>query len=240
MNSQQAEQTSKKSIPIRLVITRLGLMIVFVFAVLFISAGRLDWWEAWAYIANTLIVIIISRGIMLIKNPDMAMERAEASRRENVLPVDRILVPIVATYGPLVTLVVAGLDKRFGWSPDLPDSVQIIALLVIFTGSMIGSWAMIANRFFSSHIRIQTDRGHKVIDSGPYRIVRHPGYASGLLSWLACPVFFSSYWVAIPTLLVIIAMVFRTSIEDRTLQDKLPGYRDYTQSTRYRLIPGIW
>ncbi|NIP44786.1 MAG: DUF1295 domain-containing protein, partial [candidate division Zixibacteria bacterium] len=126
------------------------------------------------------------------------------------------------------------------WSPDLPNSLQIIALVLIFAGSMIGTWAMLANRFFSSHIRIQTDRDHHVVKRGPYKYVRHPGYAGGLLSWLMSPVFFSSYWVAIPTVIVVFAMILRTSIEDQTLREKLPGYLEYSHEVQYRLIPGIW
>ncbi len=224
----------------RMVITRFGLMIILLLVILFGSAGSIRWWEGWAYIGNTLIVILVSRGIMLAKNPDMAMERAEGGKRENVHPWDKALLPIVATIGPLVTLVIAGLDERFSWSPDLPNSLQIIALVLIFAGSMIGTWAMLANRFFSSHIRIQTDRDHHVVKRGPYKYVRHPGYAGGLLSWLMSPVFFSSYWVAIPTVIVVFAMILRTSIEDQTLREKLPGYLEYSHEVQYRLIPGIW
>ena len=111
---------------------------------------------------------------------------------------------------------------------------------MIQLGSLVGSWAMFANRFFSSHVRIQTERGHTVISEGPYRVVRHPGYAGGLISWLAAPVFFSSYWVIIPMVLVLIASVIRTALEDQTLLVELPGYKDYARKVKYRLIPGIW
>ena len=130
-------------------------------------------------------------------------------------------MPITALYGPMVSWVLAGLDKRFGWSPDLPDAIQWIALAVVFLGGVIGSWAMIANRFFSSQVRIQTDRGHMVVDQGPYRIVRHPGYAGGVLSWIAAPVFFGSYSVGGVAVLVLIASFVRTALEDRTLQEEL-------------------
>jgi protein-S-isoprenylcysteine O-methyltransferase Ste14 len=135
---------------------------------------------------------------------------------------------------------IAGLDERFSWSPDLPDYIQIIALAVIFLGSMFGTWAMLANRFFSSHVRIQTDRGHNVVSSGPYRILRHPGYAGAVLGWVAAPVFFSSIWVVIPAVFAIAAGILRTSLEDQTLQEELPGYKEYASKVRYRLVPGIW
>ena len=239
----QTESRTPKSGPSKLPLTaviRFFMTTIFMLAILFICAGRWDWWEAWAYVAMTIVVLLSSRGILIAKNPEVALERAEAGKKENVKSWDRVLMPITAIYGPLVSWVIAGLDERFGWSPDLPDYVQIIALLVIFAGSVIGTWAMITNRFFSSHVRIQTERGHTVVDAGPYRIVRHPGYAGGVLSWLAAPVFFSSYWVAVPTVLVIILMMIRTLLEDQTLQAELPGYKDYAQRVRFRLLPGIW
>jgi len=177
---------------------------------------------------------------MFIKNPDLARERAEAGQREGVKPWDKVLLPATAIYGPLVSWVIAGLDERFAWTPDLPDYVQVIALCVIFAGDMLGIWAMLVNRFFSSHVRIQTDRGHSVVSAGPYRVVRHPAYAGAILAWIAGPVFFSSYWVAIPSVIVIALTIIRTALEDRTLQEELPGYRQYAQSVRYRLVPGLW
>jgi protein-S-isoprenylcysteine O-methyltransferase Ste14 len=132
------------------------------------------------------------------------------------------------------------LDKRFSWTPDLPDYVQVIALCVIFAADMLGVWAMLVNRFFSSYVRIQTDRGHTVVNAGPYRVVRHPGYAGAVLAWIAGPVFFSSHWVAIPSIIVIALTIIRTALEDRTLQQELPGYSQYAESVRYRLVPGIW
>jgi protein-S-isoprenylcysteine O-methyltransferase Ste14 len=168
------------------------------------------------------------------------MERAEARQKENAKSWDKIIVPWVTIYIPLVSWVLAGLDKRFGWSPDIPDTTQIITLALIFAGGMIGSWAMIANRFFSSYVRIQTDREHTVVDSGPYRIVRHPGYAGYLLSWIAAPFFFGLYSVTIPSVAAIILFIVRTSKEDQTLQKELPGYKEYSQKVRYRLLPGIW
>jgi len=213
---------------------------VLMLGVLFLSAGRLEWWEGWAYTAMTLVVLVLSRSLMLLKNPDMAMERAEAGQREDVKAWDKILLPVTAIYGPLASWIVAGLDERFGWTPELPDYIQIIALCVIFLGSMVGTWAMTVNRFFSSHVRIQADRGHNVVSTGPYRVVRHPGYAGGILAWIAGPVFFSSYWVAIPSVAVITLNIIRTALEDRTLKEELPGYSEYAERVRYRLVPGIW
>jgi protein-S-isoprenylcysteine O-methyltransferase Ste14 len=208
--------------------------------ILFISAGTFEWWVAWTYAALTLMILIGSRIILVLRNPDLAIERAEAGSYEDTKTWDKFLVPVTAIYGPIISWIIAGLDYRFGWSPSFPLGVQLTALVLLALGSLFGTWAMIENRFFSSHVRIQADRGHRVVDTGPYRIVRHPGYAGGLLSWIASPFFFGSWWVAVPSLIVIAATVLRTALEDRTLQKELTGYQDYTEQIRYRLIPGIW
>jgi protein-S-isoprenylcysteine O-methyltransferase Ste14 len=219
---------------------RLLLIVPIMLGTLLLSAGRWNWWEAWAYTITGLMLLIGSRAVMIWKHPDLALERSQAQEMEDVKDWDRFLMPFTALIGPFISWIIAGLDQRFGWSPDLPDGIQIAALIVIQLGSLMGSWAMVANRFFSSQVRIQTDRGQTVVKEGPYRYVRHPGYAGGVLSWLAGPVFFSSYWVIIPTVLVIAAMVIRTAKEDRTLREELPGYEAYTHEVKYRLVPGVW
>lgn len=223
-----------------IVILRFLAMSLVLVAVLFLAAGKLDWWEGWAYVIQAFIVLVFSRAILIRKNPDLAQERAEAGSKENVKPWDRILMPLMSICLPVMAWIVCGLDERFGWSPDLPDGIQLIALLLMFAGSMLGTWAMIVNRFFSSMMRIQSERGHTVVSGGPYRFVRHPGYAGNVLSWIASPVFFSSIWAAIPAILAIIVTVARTALEDRTLRADLSGYRDYAKIVRRRLVPGIW
>jgi protein-S-isoprenylcysteine O-methyltransferase Ste14 len=209
-------------------------------AVFFLSAGSLAWWEAWVYAIVTMVILIGSRLLMMVKDPEMIEERIEANQQENVKSWDKVLVPLTGGFIPMIAWIVAGLDYRFGLSPEMPFGFQIIALVIYVIANLFGTWAMLANRFFSSHVRVQSDRGHTVIKRGPYRIMRHPGYTSLNLAWLATPILFSSYWMGIPALLNIIATTLRTVLEDRTLQQELPGYKEYTQSVRYRLIPGIW
>lgn len=242
MNTQTSPPNSNRGLTPALVkaVIRFAILALFMFSILFLAAGTLDWWQAWAYVIQGLVIMILSRAILIAKNPDTAMERAEAANKEDVKPWDRLLMPLTALYGPMLSWVAAGLDKRFGWSPDLPDAVQWAALAVIFLGGLLGTWAMVTNRFFSSLVRIQSERGHVVCDQGPYRIVRHPGYAGGILSWLAAPFLFGFYAVGAVTVLVLIASFVRTGLEDRTLQEELPGYQAYAQKVRYRLIPGIW
>ncbi len=107
-------------------------------------------------------------------------------------------------------------------------------------GFALGSYALIENRFFSGMVRIQTDRGHKVISSGPYAWIRHPGYTGALVSYIAAPVLLDAVWAFIPAILLSIVLVIRTHLEDETLQDRLVGYREYAEQVRFRLFPGIW
>jgi protein-S-isoprenylcysteine O-methyltransferase Ste14 len=225
---------------VRTAVVRFVFLGVFMLAVLFLSAGRLDWWEGWAYTAAALVMMIVARFYLIFTAPDQIVERMDAPQREHVKPWDRVFVLVIAFLGPVAAWIVAGLDLRFGWSPDLPFAVQLIALVLVVAGTTFSNWAMIVNRFYSSHVRIQEDRGHAVVDRGPYRILRHPGYAGDLVSWIAIPFFFSSIWIAIPCLVVILTYFVRTALEDRTLQEELPGYREYAGKVRFRLVPGIW
>jgi protein-S-isoprenylcysteine O-methyltransferase Ste14 len=139
---------------------------------------------------------------------------------------------------PLV--IVAGLDHRFGWSPVFPLWLIVLGIFLIALGYAFSVWAFVENRFFSSVVRIQTDRGHVVCDSGPYRIVRHPGYAGNILPLLGIVLALSSLWTLIPAAVALVIAVIRTALEDRTLQDELPGYKEYARRVRYRLFPGIY
>lgn len=137
-------------------------------------------------------------------------------------------------------IIVAGLDHRFGWSPSFSIWLNILGLALIAVGYTFASWAMIENRFFSGVVRIQLDRGHTVCDSGPYRIVRHPGYAGNILALPGIVLALGSLWTIIPAVVAVIIVVIRTALEDRTLQEELPGYLNYARGVHYRLIPGIY
>ena len=119
-------------------------------------------------------------------------------------------------------------------------TLQIVALVVAVLCYALIVWAMAANAFFSKVVRIQDDRGHTVATGGPYRIVRHPGYVGGILFELATPIMLGSWWALIPGGFTALFFVVRTALEDKTLHEELPGYAEYAQQTRYRLLPGIW
>jgi protein-S-isoprenylcysteine O-methyltransferase Ste14 len=173
------------------------------------------------------------------RNPDIIAERARSMQLENAKPWDKVIAPLLSL-GVMLALIVAGLDALYSWTPPFSLTAKVIALLVILLGYALGSWALIENRFFSGVVRIQTDRGHYVVDTGPYQFVRHPGYSGAVWTYLLTPVFLNSLWSFIPIVLTLIVLVIRTALEDKTLQEELPGYKEYTRHTRYRLLPGIW
>ena len=220
-------------------IAQLVIVLVIVPLMPMIISGAWDWWQAWTYAILCFLGFVISRALASRRHPDLLKERSDSMGREDAKSWDKVLAPTVA-FGSIVPLIVAGLDKLFGWTAPLGFSASVVSLIVVVLGYVAGSWALIENRFFSGVVRIQTDRGHHVVTTGPYQIVRHPGYASSLWTYLATPVLLDSLWALIPTLLLIGALVLRTSLEDRTLQAELPGYADYAKKTRYRLFPGIW
>jgi protein-S-isoprenylcysteine O-methyltransferase Ste14 len=206
---------------------------------IFPFAGRWDWKLAWMVVAAMVIATLSSRLLAFKVHPDLLHERANSMRADNVKPWDKILAPAMAVT-PLLILMVAGLDERFHWSPPFGIGLQLTGLVLVVAGNTLGTWAMLVNPFFSAVVRIQTDRGHHVVESGPYAIVRHPGYAGNLLASLGIPMALSSIWAFGPVVLVLIVTALRTSLEDRTLKDELPGYTDFSAKTRFRLVPGIW
>jgi protein-S-isoprenylcysteine O-methyltransferase Ste14 len=206
----------------------------------FLGAGTLAWPAAWAYTALMLGAAVVSRIAMLRAHPELLAERSRFTQNEGTKRWDRIIVPLVGIVGPVAIGLIAGLNHRFGWPPDVAPVLQVLGLLVIVLGVALTTWAMVANRFFSSVVRIQAERGHVVVDDGPYRYVRHPGYAATIPANPAMALLLASAWALIPAALVVALLVLRTALEDRTLQADLPGYREYAARVRYRLLPGVW
>jgi protein-S-isoprenylcysteine O-methyltransferase Ste14 len=210
--------------------------------VLFVCGGDTHWWQAWAF--SLLIVAAGIGGRMWAerRHPGLLAERERTlfGNAQDVKPWDKILAPLMGVSLTFPLVIVAGLDHRFGWSPMFPIWLNVLGLFMIAIGYTIAVWALVENPFFSSMVRIQKDRGHVVCDSGPYRILRHPGYAGNILPLPDIVLALSSLWTLIPAAVALIIAVIRTVLEDRTLQKELPGYRDYSQRVRYRLIPGIF
>jgi protein-S-isoprenylcysteine O-methyltransferase Ste14 len=220
----------------------IGALFMFLLAPLIplLVSGNWSWVQGWIYAVITIGLSILSRVLIAKKSPDLIKERGGFTKAEGVKPWDRKIVPLIAIYLPVVVLVVAGLDERFGWPPEIPLWLVGVSLLVILLGYTVGIWAMLSNPFFSSVVRIQTDRGHVAVDSGPYRYVRHPAYISSIVTWVAIPLLLGSAWSLIPAAVTCGLIVLRTKLEDQTLIDELTGYSEYAQRTRYRLLPGVW
>jgi protein-S-isoprenylcysteine O-methyltransferase Ste14 len=204
-------------------------------AVIFLLAGRWDLWNVWAYAGISIAIWSFQSVAMNRISPDLLKERVKPSRR------GRQPLAAIGALG-LFTLywAVVGLDQRFHWSDIVPPAGMVAGLAIVAIGFGLLSWSILVNSFFSASVRIQEDRGQRVISDGPYGIVRHPGYAGGVLALLASAVALNSLLALIPAVIFLIVLVHRTMIEDRMLHDELPGYSEYSAKVRYRLIPGIW
>lgn len=201
---------------------------------LFIPAGTVDWPMAWVLLVFTVISFLVNS---LMISPDLIDERSR--RHENAKPWDRILVVIIVIAG-WAAMIVAGLDFRFGWTGTLPPAVTLAALAIVVLSGALVIWATISNPFFSALIRIQSERGQTVVSCGPYRYVRHPGYAGWILYMLALPLMLGSAAALVPGVTAAGLDIVRTYLEDRVLTAELAGYREYTGRVRYRLVPGVW
>lgn len=216
---------------------QIALGFVVIGAVLFLASGRFAWIWAWVYLGISFVSVLINGAIMLRRSPETIAERGQPGEMQNW---DKIVSGLWAAAQYLALPLVAGLDLRFGWTPPLNAGWHWAGALVFTVGLILSSWAMIVNTFFSTAVRIQHERGQSVCRSGPYRYVRHPGYAGFMLSSLGIPILLGSWWTLIPGIVAITLMVIRTVFEDQVLQAELPGYQEYAREVRYRLIPGIW
>ena len=233
--SEEEVQTVSPRQWIRLVVVYLLIPVI-----LLLCGGDLGWWQAWLY--SLLIVVAGIGGCMWAeqRHPGLMAERQNIENIQNAKAWDKVLAPLMAVSVVFPMVIVAGLDHRYNWSPEFPLWLIITGFILISLGYAFAAWALAENRFFSSVVRIQVDRGHVVCDSGPYRFVRHPGYAGSLLALPGIVLALNSMWTLIPAAVALIIAVIRTMMEDQTLQDELPGYREYAQRVRYRLIPGVY
>jgi len=240
MESKADDQTAVQ-VPTRHLV-RLFIVYLSIPLLLFLCGWDFGWWQAWVFALLIVLAGIMGRMWAERRHPGLLAERERTgfSNAADVKPWDKVLAPLMAVTLVFPLVVVAGLDHRFGWSPVFPTWLNIIGLSLIMIGYSFAVWALVENRFFSSMVRIQTDRGHVVCERGPYGIVRHPGYAGNILALPGVALALSSVWTLIPAAVALIIAVIRTVLEDRTLHEDLPGYRDYGCRVRYRLIPGIY
>ena len=239
MSAKTGDQIPIQTLPPRQWI-RLIIVYLLIPLTLLACGGDFGWWQAWIY---SLLVIAAGVGGRMWaerRHPGLMAERVKFENASGVKSWDKVLAPLMAISVGFPLVIVAGLDHRYGWSPVFPLWLNILGLVLIGLGYAFAVWALVENRFFSGVVRIQTDRGHVVCDSGPYRIVRHPGYAGNILPLPGSVLALSSVWTLIPAAAALIIAVVRTELEDRALQEELPGYQDYARRVRYRLFPRIY
>lgn len=211
--------------------------LTFLFAIFFIAAGTSNIPSAWVSLGAYSIISIIN---VFLVDPDLVSERMQMGGK-GVNQKDRILASVSFAFLTPITLIIAGLDiGRFHWTQSYSLFIQVVAILLYILGNLFARWAMGCNKYFSTFVRIQEDRHHQVESGGPYRFIRHPGYAGAILSGMVLPLALGSIYALVPALVGCIGFVVRTSWEDIELLQNLNGYRDYASKVRYRLLPGVW
>ena len=219
-----------------LILGSIGGIIIFG-GLVFLLAGRSNYIQGWILLAICFIILFLSVYSFRYRK-DLVEERRKPG--PGVKKWDNLIVNLyqILLY---ILLIIAILDSgRFLWSPKLPFTVYFISALVLLLSSGLSLWALRVNDYFSSKVRIQYDRFHKVVSTGPYRYVRHPGYTGIIIMIFCLPLIMGSLWALIPAGNIAVLFIIRTALEDRTLLKELPGYPDYSRKVRFRLIPGIW
>ncbi len=215
---------------------RLGLLAFFA-VLLFLASGTVDWLRGWVTIATMFIAEACTLCLLAFFSSNTLNQRG--SSHADVKRFDMVFA-ILWLFSGIVTAVVAGFDAvRFGWSV-LPWSWFYVGVAVLTCATAFGTWAMLENEHFEQFVRVQHDRRHRVVTTGPYRFVRHPGYVAAIGGGLSVPLMFGSIWTFVPVLLVASLFVVRTKLEDETLLEELTGYGEYAARVRFRLVPFVW
>jgi protein-S-isoprenylcysteine O-methyltransferase Ste14 len=207
------------------------------FSMLFVSACKIDYWQGWVYVIIGLTMGVLNYTALRI-DADLLEERSKPG--EGTKQWDKMILGL-SFLTTISMYIVAGLDSgRYHWSPDFHWSVYLVGAILTATGQLLFLIAQKQNKFFSSTVRIQTDREHTVCETGLYKVVRHPAYMGSIIQSIGFPLLLGSLWSILPISFSIILFVTRTNLEDKTLKNELKGYTDYCKKTRYRLIPYIW
>lgn len=204
---------------------------------LFWPAGTIDWRRGWLFFSLFVILTVFAMGWIKRENPELIAVRQKFQKGTKGW--DLILAPLLILLFAAILPVAALDDARFRWAPT-PDWVTLIGY-ALFTGGYLGTaWAQSVNRHFEAGVRVQTDRDHTVIDTGPYARIRHPGYAFAILMCAGMALSLGSLYALIPAGLAMILLAFRTLAEEAELDAGLPGYTAYATRVRYRWLPGVW
>ena len=204
-------------------------------ALLFGAAGSLSWAMGWAYLGIFLLAMVANA---LLADPELIAERLLVKRSTEGW--DNALMGVYGLISVVAVPLVAGLDRRYGWPGGIGLGVQVAGMALNTLGWVLNVWSMMANKFFSTVVRVQDDRGQTVATGGPYRLVRHPGYVGAIAFVLGSALMLGSLWATLLGVVGVLLMVVRTALEDRLLQERLAGYREYAARVRYRLLPGVW
>lgn len=208
---------------------------------LFLGAGSTAWPWGWVFAIVTLVCWIALSIVLAVGNPELLNQRGQRIKQATAGTKKWDLV-ILSIYFVLILVqpLVAGLDWRYNLSGPVSPLVYVLGNGLVMLGFALLTWSMVVNRFFEPSVRIQESRGHQVITGGPFRYVRHPGYAGVILQFLGLPIALGAWIALIPGVIGTVLFIIRTALEDRTLLEELPGYPEYARQTRYRLIPGLW
>ncbi len=194
--------------------------------------------RAWPYFVTAFVHYVVSTIVQFKCNPELLVQRLRMKREGSKLW-DEILMRISNLMVIIVIPALAGLDSRYGWL-HLDGYFVLLGLVFVVASTVLLNWAMIVNPHFEPAVRIQKERDHKVITSGPYSVVRHPGYLAGILFAISIPLLIGSFVAFVAVGIYVILMITRTWLEDQTLQTELHGYSEYVSQVRYRLLPRIW
>ena len=209
-------------------------------ALLFAAAGTVGLPRGWLFLAVSMVGMFGGIVPVAVVNPELVNHRGQWKRKKDTKRWDRVLVPLYGVLAFYVLPVIVGLDVgRYRWS-SLGAWATVLGTLLFTFGTVVLTWSMLVNTHFETIVRIQTDRGHKVVTTGPYALVRHPGYVGAALWAFGAPLIVGSAYGLIPAAAAVLVLVVRTHLEDNTLRAELPGYADYAQKTKYRLFPGLW
>jgi protein-S-isoprenylcysteine O-methyltransferase Ste14 len=228
MNEKRATSALLKA-----VILRAGLGIPIVALIIILPSGKWDYWQGWMYLATLFIPMFFVLAYLLKNDPALLERRMHSREREAA---QRKIIGLSYIYF-LVAFVLPGLDVRFGWS-NMPPLVSIIADVLVFAGYMVFVWVLTVNSYLSRVVEV--DASQKVVSTGPYAIVRHPMYSGVSLLYIASPLALGSYWAVIPAIFIVPLLIARIRNEEEVLLRDLPGYAEYRDKVKYRLVPGIW
>jgi len=241
MTTTSVSPPSKEKLNVKKGIAARAMQILVMFIILglelFLGAGTINWVWAWVFLGIGLVNLSINAVFMLRTSPETIVERG---RPKEVKTWDKWVggAWLIGQY--FLLPIVAALDMRFGWTGEIPIGWHLLGAVGYTLSLGLTGWAMITNAYFSTAVRIQSDRGQQVCSTGPYHYVRHPGYIGFFLQALSVPILLGSLWAMVFAIPIAVLMIIRTAKEDRMLQEELPGYKEYSQEVKYRLLPGVW